>query len=441
MCGVVKRPQDVFANIPSQYCGTAVLDSTGRCTVALPDDFPDEERIVRETMRAAPFCIVYSLTAMRCSMPSLYVSREVGRISKLSPGKRAGASVDSTPPAKGLGTAASSQSPGPGGVRDKKRRAPKNFGGAVGIAMRSGSRDSSTPGSPPEGVRGTITRDRGQERRDQLSQHLPRIDNVPQFVNSNVVKSASISDFRLVPGGGSLADSRNNSTSNLQLLHNDRLIDGPLPLTESFQMINRYSQQIRSGISESIFRLTLGTLAFEERVGESGAPANERHDPDAQLLKTLQEGDEPASMCGALNAEDRMDSFGVHGSSASTIQLAPLTFVISGGVPGGTVSWVVHTAPTVASGAAIEGGALADGDAEGVPAEEGTDRPRSYSGVSGGSTGIIRGGGGLGGATTGAAVSRGGSSPALNTLEDAHLAAQQRGDFDGDYALDWRAIS
>eukprot|EP00601_Ochromonadales_sp_CCMP2298_P009380 CAMPEP_0173263364 /NCGR_PEP_ID=MMETSP1142-20121109/27323_1 /TAXON_ID=483371 /ORGANISM="non described non described, Strain CCMP2298" /LENGTH=361 /DNA_ID=CAMNT_0014198673 /DNA_START=243 /DNA_END=1324 /DNA_ORIENTATION=- len=77
MCGVIKRPHLLLSNVPTQHCGTVVLDASGCCTVYLPEEFPDEERVGRETLRHTAFCTVYSLTAIGRPLPSLHVAREV----------------------------------------------------------------------------------------------------------------------------------------------------------------------------------------------------------------------------------------------------------------------------------------------------------------------------------------------------------------------------
>lgn len=477
MCGVVKLPLSVYANVPSQYCGVAVLDSRGSCRVVLPDDFPDEERVVRETRRPAPFCVVYTLTAMGCPMPSLHVSREVGRIpDKLeqqppqlsSPGHPAAAAT-STKLSSNSATAVLTNTQS----RDRKRRSgsgSKDQGSQAGVALTSsGVRGQSTEGSPVEATE-TVKRgaergrdgDREKMRRDiPLARQFARLNESSVPVNSNVVKSASISDFRLVRSDSSLAGSRNNSSNNLQMLHNDRLIDGPLPLSESFEMINRYSQQIRAGISESIFRLTLGALAFEGRAGDIAAEDTVPGDtvtPASDGNAVLQDGDDSLNICGALRAEDQR---GGSESGSSLLDgpgqpVAPLTFEVSGGVPGGRVSWVVHTAPFVVDVGATGGSAAGASAADAVLAEDSAQhtsagRPALHSAASHGpTTGIIRSGSigagagagpGTGGGLQGSSgMSRGTSSPSLNTMEGL-WGAQQRDDYAEDYALDWRAIS
>lgn len=437
MCGVVKRPHPLYPNVPSQYCGVAVLDSAGCCTVVLPEDFPDEERIVRETLRKAPFCVVYSLTPMHCAMPSLHIAREVGRISPQS-----AAAVVSAPSPAGNVSRANTNASGSAvkmspnsatalaGTREKKRR---SFG--------TGSRDHGTSGSP---IDAAATTARTDVRVDNF-----RLLDVPRFSNANVVKSASISDFRLLPSQDGLAGSRNSSSGNLQLLHNDRLIDGPLPLSESFELINKYSQQIRAGISESIFRLTLGALAAEERGSYVESPDADKKKGSA-AISAAEEAEESVSICGALGAQDRAGNFssgtsaGVLDAGAGSVQAVPLSFVIAGGVAGGRVSWVVHTAPIISEETAAAGGGDVTGDGAAAavgPAAVGSfdARPRAPS-----STGIIRSSSqnahaGLLGSTG----SRGGSTTSLSGMEDV-VVQQQRAvaaEYAEDYALDWRAIS
>jgi hypothetical protein len=427
MCGVVKRPPNLYPNIPSQYCGIAVLDHTGSCVVVLPEDFPDEERMARELGPSrTPFCVVYSLTAMRAPMPTLHIAREVGRAPAQAAAGAAGtpSSTRATTrvplklsPNSATAVAGSGEKKGVSGGAGKQQAQKSRSG--------SGSRGQVTPSSPADLPVPHAESDRLQDR--LLSLPFP-----PKFSNANVVKSASISDFRLLPSYNSFGDSRNSSSGNL-LLHNDRLIDGPLPLSESFELINRYSQQIRTGISESIFRLTLGALATEERCHDEVEVAPKELSADAAAGAAAGDGDEPISVCGALGAEDRRGNFsgindaGADGAGGSFF--APLTFVIAGGVAGGTVSWVVHTAPVVSSGdpnAVLGGGAgdLQSVDEKGGDGGAGQPRLRSPSRTPPvGSTGIIR------------------STSVGAGLEDLVLPGQQQAEYAEDYALDWRAIS
>lgn len=483
MCGVVKRPQHLYSNVPAQYCGTAELDAAGSCTVMLPDDFPDEERILRESLRRpTPFCIVYSLTAMGCAMPSLHIARQVGRLIPVAP---VPAPAPSSPQSHSGNNRQSSQH-----QQQQVKISPNSATALASAVDKKKKKGPSCAVKPEPDMTSHTPTDSASDRRrsndraradsgsgsslfpDSVA-FLAELPPVAHFSsNSNVIKSASISDFRMLPSHNSFTSaSRESSSGNLQqLLHNDRLIDGPLPLGDSFKLI---SQQLRSGISESIFRLTLGTLAAEERGGGGGGGSSVRGTGGVQLSSIrsrsrsastagqprLEEAEDSVGICGALGASDRAGNFigaDSNALSALNVYAVPLSFSVAGGVPGATISWVVHTAPIVpnssnikTTAAAVQSDATAGaptsvlGSASGSPVSNSGKRKGS-SAV--GSTGIIRSssatGGGLplGGGHTNSSH---GSSASLAALEELVTSGQQQysAEDQQDYALDWRAIS
>jgi hypothetical protein len=250
----------------------------------LPDDFPDEEKMSRETLRYNPFCVVYSLTAIAVAMPSLHISREVGREkleAKMSPNKR------------------------------KKRSKEMHFDGSSGSA--------SVPTADKKGVNPLSM--------NAKSSSDPHLQSTEIDLSKKMTKSASFSDFSLV---GSVE-------------HNDRLIDGPLPLQDSFNQI-RYetSYELSQSASDTPLNLRSGISDVFRRSRSSG---------EFSKLST--------SICSALNELDRTDSSaaddqsgrGERISAASmsgvsiSSQALPLSFQISGGISGGKVSWILHTVP------------------------------------------------------------------------------------------------
>jgi len=156
----------------------------------LPDDFPDEEKMSHETLRYNPFCVVYSLTAIAVAMPSLHISREVGREkleAKLSPNnKRKKRSKDMHFEGRGTGPTA-----------DK-------------LFVLSETKKSATNVNPVN--------------MNAKSSSDPHLQCTELDLSRKITKSASFSDFSSTTAGGSVE-------------HNDRLIDGPLPLQDSFNQI------------------------------------------------------------------------------------------------------------------------------------------------------------------------------------------------------------
>lgn len=163
----------------------------GTCTIILPDDFPDEEKMSRETLRYNPFCVVYSLTAIAVAMPSLHISREVGREkleAKMSPNKR------------------------------KKRSKEMHLDGNHGSISNPNTTDKSF--ATDETTRSV--KDVNPVHMNAKSSSDPHLQSTELGdLSRKMTKSASFSDFSSV---GSVE-------------HNDRLIDGPLPLQDSFNQI------------------------------------------------------------------------------------------------------------------------------------------------------------------------------------------------------------
>ena len=238
----------------------------------------------RETLRYNPFCVVYSLTAIAVAMPSLHISREVGREkleAKMSPNKR------------------------------KKRSKEMHFDGSSGSA--------SVPTADKKGV--------NPLRMNAKSSSDPHLQSTELDLSKKMTKSASFSDFSLV----------------VSVEHNDRLIDGPLPLQDSFNQI-RYetSYELSQSASDTPLNLRSGISDVFRRSRSSG---------EFSKLST--------SICSALNELDRTDSSaaddqsgrGERISAASmsgvsiSSQALPLSFQISGGISGGKVSWILHTVP------------------------------------------------------------------------------------------------
>ena len=238
----------------------------------------------RETLRYNPFCVVYSLTAIAVAMPSLHISREVGREkleAKTSPNKR------------------------------KKRSKEMHFDGSNGSA--------SGPTADKKGV--------NPLNMNAKSSSDPHLQSTELDLSKKMTKSASFSNFSLV---GSVE-------------HNDRLIDGPLPLQDSFNQI-RYETSYELSPSASDTPLYL-------RSGISDVFRRSRSSGEFSKLST--------SICSALNELDRTDSSAADDQSGSgerisaasmsgvsiSSQALPLSFQISGGISGGKVSWILHTVP------------------------------------------------------------------------------------------------
>lgn len=260
----------------------------GTCTIILPDDFPDEEKMSRETLRYNPFCVVYSLTAIAVAMPSLHISREVGREkleAKMSPNKR------------------------------KKRSKEMHFDGSYGSA------------SGPTADNNKKCDTLNPLNMNAKSSSDPHLQSTELDLSKKMTKSASFSDFSLV---GSVE-------------HNDRLIDGPLPLQDSFNQI-RYetSYELSQSASDTPLNLRSGISDVFRRSRSSG---------EFSKLST--------SICSALNELDRTDSSAADDQSGSgerisaasmsgvsiSSQALPLSFQISGGISGGKVSWILHAVP------------------------------------------------------------------------------------------------
>mmetsp|Transcript_24685 Transcript_24685/g.41162 ORF Transcript_24685/g.41162 Transcript_24685/m.41162 type:complete len:341 (+) Transcript_24685:20-1042(+) len=263
-------------------------------------------------------------------MPSLHVAKEVCRLSSYSSDgsiptngnskkkkkqqqhQRQKQRIDTTSASSSTGVRSSETVPAP--------ESPTTIGKGINTNIKAG-----TPVISSSASRGNLRR-----------------------VKNSVSKSTSFSDFQ------SLRSAATVSTELRSSPHNDRLIDGPIPLQDT---INRYRQQIRTlrtGLTASInstFSLSHNDLKSLD--AEPGCPP-------APVTPVTVDTSSP-NFCSGLNGDDRSnDGNQFHnGQLNPTIPLndslryereggglrQPLCFVIAGGVPGGKVSWIINTVP------------------------------------------------------------------------------------------------
>lgn len=269
MCGVIKRPQYSYNNVPTQYFGIASLDLNGTCTIILPNDFPDEEKMLRETLRHNPFCLIYSITPIGMAMPNLHISREVCRTNDI-------VNVDFKTKRKKKNS----------NNDDKAQNETSNVGEnkSIPISFKQLHDNSET-----------------HNFKNNSTPNLMSLDN-PRKV---VMKSASFSDFQSVA-----------------ILHNDRLIDGPLPLQNSLK-------QFSEGLSESINSFRRSTISMNTSV--SGI-----------CNIALDHSDERNSTSNSNKITSDKD---LNDLEDKNNNLIPLSFCISGGVSLGKVNWILQTVP------------------------------------------------------------------------------------------------
>ena len=265
MCGVIKRPQLCLTNIPMQYFGIANLDHFGNCTIILPYDFPDEEKILQETLRSKSFGLIYTLTAIGAPMPNLHVSREVCRVDGILLNKES---------------------------KNKRKKKISN------------NEDKIRINNNDQALHVSATIDHNNS--------APNLTTLENICKSPVIKSSnSVNDLQSIT----------TTATEIENLHNDRLIDGPLPLQNSLKQLREGFISLRSLSSNTQVSEICNALDSEERYASSNTQTIVNlHEQNKTIL------DEQHNVINDNN-------------------IVPLSFSISGGSSLGKVSWILQTVP------------------------------------------------------------------------------------------------
>ena len=406
MCGVIKQPT-ADLNLKTEHNGTIELNEDGTATVFIFQNFPDmiylnktyhpsstnnptndsnksEHNTTgissslspspRETINShyniPTFQVIYQITALGQSMPNLYVKREVTRYkhhsaankpnktySSIVPGfltkkstSNQDKTVSNTTTAAGSSTLSSSTNTSTN-TTTATNTAPSSSSGKkdkttiidtksnVLLTPPSTSRNASRSTSPDE--KWWIDRAQGSE--DNLNLSASNKKGLNRSVSTGDLSKTSSVNIPLSKSHDQL----------LYLQHNDRLIDGPLPLEI---LRETYLRQFGGGSVVGKKTSSNGIISGGA-AGQKDATTNTTPDKNSKspLLKTIPEHDSTntSNVSTSHSTSETITTTSLesshsqqHSSSSSSSHHEPLCyFTIAGGVAGARVSWSIKTIP------------------------------------------------------------------------------------------------
>lgn len=282
-----------MVNTASQFVGIITLDPTGRAVVALPDDFPDSERMSERSMHYMPFVITYQLTPVGKPMPNLYVSHEVCRYSLV---KKINPSISN---AKSL-VNKSSKNLKNRDINDLNRSHNRQVSSDANLSVKSEECNDLQPTQPIE---------------------LPKTSDLGDEFNGNRRRRISPSQITKSVSYSSLETSK--ISREMVWTYHDRLIDGPLPssLTQALAITGVSISPVESLDSIAV------TTSVSSQNSHNANGLGESKFVDSEKRTTISDSEHQTS---SLDAQANLDA---------------LCFVINGGVAGSKVSWLVSTVP------------------------------------------------------------------------------------------------
>lgn len=358
MCGVVKSPA-FEQDLTSEHCGTIELNEAGVGFVILPAHFPDPTYSSRHkggptggVQPTALFQIVYSLTAVGTAMPHLHVLREVARLKS---------AADFTATVRGSGsgsvinptispTAVTNKSPYEksnikGQASKKITTISSHEGIAKGHTEHSGHAASGAPTGPGSDERVTSNRSSSPDdwwnavRLEEITSSINKNSSgnankagrIPRASSTGNLPSAVSSALAGIPK----AQSHSNLANSDRTVHNDRLIDGPLPLMGPNGLVESYRRRFRANKDASV-------VSSNDQI-QNGSTSHLISATTATTSNLLNGGS--PLMHNSESNESTDESTAVAPSPDGRRRPRPLCFFVAGGAPHGRVSWVVKTVP------------------------------------------------------------------------------------------------
>lgn len=310
MFGVVKRPT-LAADLYCSFCGSITLDDHGSCTILLPADFPDEEQLRRTTLLPISLLITYTLTPLGCAMPNLHIAQEVGRHE----------------------------------IQQKTlfKKSP-----AVKLTSGDHLQDMEQPMRllVSVGQRDKEVRQQAHDRERTYASLLiswERNNESPPLKGRNVIKASSYSD--------------------LQNVHNDRLIDGPHGLFQADPSRRSKSNTALDELEELVDLAPATAVPVVPAVPvvvrspplpaipERQAGLKERPSPSSSsrsnglglTVPSSSSGTNLSRSVATLPGAER--PHGMMRSPSGREVPVPMSFQVHGGLPGGRVSWSIRVIP------------------------------------------------------------------------------------------------
>ena len=371
MCGVIKSP--VAGTVAAtQLCGVAKLNAHGCCVILLPPEFPDPDsaRMTSSlngignnsgsptSKMQTPFTISYNLTPLGSPMPQLFISTELTRFST-SVWKSMGANSH----AKAVSCSSSS---------DKEKKGATDIQNTSSACVGFCDKNVEKKTSDKNKTKSNITTKRKKGTPQFISENTENIIDIElereqeleriilrnywaTIIKSKNSTSASGKMPRSVSTGNIPALYSSplkyaKSTGNFFNLHNDRLIDGPLPLLRRLGGIS----------STDICQLDRDESDHTDYNGNYDNDDDGCYDNE-KLIYEKKEGGKKLENSSAIsnNSQSRATTTNPKSIQKSNqrntsqhsdvrkfpLGIIPLCFTISGGVPSGRVSWMITSLP------------------------------------------------------------------------------------------------
>lgn len=342
MCGVVKSPA-LEQDLTSEHCGTIELNEAGVGFVILPSHFPDPSFSSRHKAGSTAgayqtplFQIVYGLTPIGSSMPHLHVLREVARLKNAADFNAIMKGPSAVTVSPSFDTKQTLQN---GSIKRQsgvKTSSSSQNGSTTGHAGHALSAAPTTPGNDervinnrsvsPEDWWNTV---RLEEAATQgVGSTSTKVGGLPRSSSTGSLPTAASAGTAGIPK----AHSHSDLTSSERIVHNDRLIDGPLPLLGPNGLVATYRRRFRASKD--------GASAGASK-GQS-MPSGPRNGDASQHSGGNLSADGTAR---GVRRQESSDSAEEPSSTEGRRKARPLCFFVAGGAPRGRVSWVVKTVP------------------------------------------------------------------------------------------------
>ena len=331
MCGVIKSPP-AGAIVSTQLCGVAKLNAHGSCVVLLPPEFPDPDTAKGTSCSGsggaypyAPFTVAYHLTPLGAAMPQLHISTEVTRFST-SVWRSMGSVVAAATGSKGTegepstskNSAATRSS---GSTTEKKKK-------SVAVHLATDVSEQARVDMEQE-LEQNILRNywASNNRNSNMTIARDTAGKIPRSVSTGNIPAFYSSPLRNALSTGSFLN-----------LHNDRLIDGPLPLLRRLGSLST-AAICQLGRDESDTENEGSDCTSDQDSGKA------KKSPSGREGRTFSDSAPHNSQNGTLDhALSSSKSYSVKNGG-----IIPLCFTISGGLPLGRISWMVTSQPREAN--------------------------------------------------------------------------------------------
>lgn len=326
MCGVIKSPP-AGAITSTQLCGVAKLNAHGCCVVLLPPEFPDPDTAQAKNSSGssgvypyAPFTVAYHLTPLGSAMPQLHISTEVTRFST-SVWRSMGSTVAAAKGGKGTEGETTTSKNSAASKASGSTIAPKKK--SVAVQLATDISEQARVDMEHE-LEQNILRNYWASNKKSTNMTLARdaAGKIPRSVSTGNIPAFYSSPLRNAM-----------STGSFQNLHNDRLIDGPLPLLR------------RLG---SLSTAAICQLGRDESDSDTENEDSDCHsDQDNGKAKKSPSGREGRAFSDSIPHATQNGS--AEHYSVKNGGIIPLCFTISGGLPLGRISWMVTSQPKEAN--------------------------------------------------------------------------------------------